>query len=165
MRQAGAMSVRGIVLAAGRGVRMGGTPKQLLLLDGRPLLQHVIDTAAAAGLEDIVVVLGHEADRIAPALHLPPGARVVVNPHHEEGQATSLTRRPGRDAAGGHRRARAARRPARGAGRRAPGRDRRGGGRRRSCGRPTAGFRVIRSLLARSLWAELARRGDRAPAA
>jgi molybdenum cofactor cytidylyltransferase len=85
------MSVCGIVLAAGRGVRMGGTPKQLLPLDGRPLLQHAVDAAAAAGLQDIVVVLGHEADRIAPALHLPPGARVVVNPRHEEGQATSLS--------------------------------------------------------------------------
>ena len=57
------MSVCGIVLAAGRGVRMGGTPKQLLPLDGRPLLQHVIDAAASAGVEALVVVLGHAADR------------------------------------------------------------------------------------------------------
>jgi molybdenum cofactor cytidylyltransferase len=85
------MSVCGIVLAAGRGVRMGGTPKQLLLLDGRPLLQHVLDAAAAAALEDLVVVLGHEADRIAPELRPAPGARVVVNPRHEEGQSTSLS--------------------------------------------------------------------------
>ena len=84
------MSVWGIVLAAGRGVRMGGTPKQLLPLDGRPLLQHVLDAAASAGVEGVVVVLGHAADRIAPALRLPPGARVVVNPRHEEGQSTSL---------------------------------------------------------------------------
>ena len=84
------MSVCGIVLAAGRGVRMGGTPKQLLPLGGRPLLQHVLDAAADAGVEGLVVVLGHAADRIAPALRLPPGARVVVNPRHDEGQSTSL---------------------------------------------------------------------------
>ena len=41
------VSVGGIVLAAGRGARMG-RPKQLLPLDGRPLLQHVLDAAASA---------------------------------------------------------------------------------------------------------------------
>jgi len=79
------------VLAAGRGVRMGGTPKQLLPLDGRPLLQHVLDAATAAGLDDLVLVLGHAADRVEPALRLPAGARVVVNPRHQEGQSTSLS--------------------------------------------------------------------------
>jgi len=83
------MSVVGIVLAAGRGARMG-SPKQLLELDGRPLLQHVIDAAAAAPLEGVIVVLGHEAERVAAALDLPAGVVVVANPRHRDGQSTSL---------------------------------------------------------------------------
>jgi len=92
------MSVVGIVLAAGRGARMG-SPKQLLELDGRPLLQHVIDAAAAAPLEGVIVVLGHEAERVAAALDLPAGAVVVANPLHRDGQSASL--RAGLDRAPG----------------------------------------------------------------
>jgi molybdenum cofactor cytidylyltransferase len=67
-----------------------GRPKQLLELDGRPLLQHVVDAAAGARLRETVVVLGHEADAIAEALVLPEGARAVVNPDYARGQSTSL---------------------------------------------------------------------------
>jgi nicotine blue oxidoreductase len=79
-----------IVLAAGAGARMGGRVKQLLPLGGRPLVQHPVDAAVAAGLEDLVVVLGHAAQEVAPALALPPGALVVVNARHADGQSTSL---------------------------------------------------------------------------
>lgn len=82
------MCVTGIVLAAGRGSRMG-TPKQLVPLDGRPLLQHVVDVAAGE-LDDVILVLGHEAEAVVAALALPEGVRVVVNPDHAEGQSTSL---------------------------------------------------------------------------
>jgi len=79
-----------IVLAAGAGVRMGGRVKQLLPLGGRPLVQHPIDAAVAAGLEDVVVVLGHAAEEVAAVLALPPGGAVVVNPLYAAGQSTSL---------------------------------------------------------------------------
>jgi molybdenum cofactor cytidylyltransferase len=81
--------VAALVLAGGRSTRLG-RPKQLLPLRGRPVLQHVIDTAAAAGLAPVLVVLGHAADEVAAALRLPPAARVVVNPDHAAGQSTSL---------------------------------------------------------------------------
>ena len=51
------MSVRGVILAAGLGRRMG-TVKQLLPFRGRPLLQHVIDAARASRLENMLLVLG-----------------------------------------------------------------------------------------------------------
>jgi molybdenum cofactor cytidylyltransferase len=81
----------GIVLAAGASTRMG-RPKQLLDLGGRPLLQHVIDAALASCLVEIVLVLGHGADEVRAALDLPasPRCRVVVNPAHREGPASSL---------------------------------------------------------------------------
>jgi molybdenum cofactor cytidylyltransferase len=82
-------SVAGLVLAAGGATRFGAV-KQLLPLDGRPLLQHVVDAVAAGGAAPVVVVLGHEAAAVEAALALPDGARVVVNPDHARGQSTSL---------------------------------------------------------------------------
>jgi molybdenum cofactor cytidylyltransferase len=49
------MTVAAVVLAAGAGSRFGGG-KLLALLDGRPILAHVVDAARAARLEPIVVV-------------------------------------------------------------------------------------------------------------
>ena len=73
-----------------------GTPKQLLPLDGRPLLQHVIDAAVAASIPRIVLVLGEAAEEVAAAVRLPADAVLEVNPRWDEGQATSL--RAGLDA-------------------------------------------------------------------
>jgi CTP:molybdopterin cytidylyltransferase MocA len=90
------VTVTGVILAAGRSRRMDGRTKQLLPVAGRPMLQHPIDAAVAAGLDEIRVVLGHAADEIAAALDLPVGAELVVNPCYEDGQSTSL--RAGLDA-------------------------------------------------------------------
>lgn len=79
----------GVVLAAGASRRMGHT-KQLLPLHGRPVLQHALDSAAASGLGEIVLVLGHEADAIRNAVALPGRAHVVVNPAWADGQGGSL---------------------------------------------------------------------------
>jgi molybdenum cofactor cytidylyltransferase len=81
--------ISGVVLSAGSSTRLG-RPKQLLPLRGRPLLQHVLDAAAAADLHEVVVVLGHRAAQISEALVRPPRGRVVVNPAHDRGQSTSL---------------------------------------------------------------------------
>jgi CTP:molybdopterin cytidylyltransferase MocA len=80
--------IGGIVLAAGAATRFG-SPKQLALLRGRPLLEHVLETLAATPLDRVVVVLGAEAGRIARgvALH---GAEPVVCPDWAAGQSASL---------------------------------------------------------------------------
>ncbi|HET9520348.1 MAG TPA: NTP transferase domain-containing protein [Candidatus Limnocylindrales bacterium] len=57
------MTVAAIVLAAGAATRFG-SPKALAMLDGRPLLEHVLDAIRTAGIEEVVVVLGHAADEI-----------------------------------------------------------------------------------------------------
>ena len=81
----------GLILAAGSSTRMG-QPKQLLPLDGRPLLQHVVDAVAASRLDEIILVLGHRAQEIEGALRFPPQrtVRIVTNPDYAEGQSTSL---------------------------------------------------------------------------
>jgi molybdenum cofactor cytidylyltransferase len=81
--------ISAIVLAAGEGSRFGAT-KQLAELRGSPLAQHAIDAAASAGLEDILVVTGHDAEAVERTLTLPAGARFVRNPAYRDGQSTSL---------------------------------------------------------------------------
>jgi molybdenum cofactor cytidylyltransferase len=81
--------VFGIVLAAGSSSRLG-RPKQLLELEGRPLLQHTIDCVEQAGLADVVLVLGHRHEDIRAAVTLPIQWRVVINPNYLQGQSTSL---------------------------------------------------------------------------
>jgi molybdenum cofactor cytidylyltransferase len=80
--------IGGIILAAGEGRRFGAQ-KLLAKLDGRPLLQHVIDAAAASALEDIVIVLGADAGRVAAEI-VPGRARLVRNESYASGLASSL---------------------------------------------------------------------------
>jgi molybdenum cofactor cytidylyltransferase len=81
--------ISGVVLAAGTGTRFGGT-KQLEVVAGRPLAQHAIDALAAAGLDEILVVTGHDAETVEAGLALPSGARFVRNPRFRDGQSGSL---------------------------------------------------------------------------
>ena len=54
-----------VVLAAGKGTRMkSDLPKVLHKIAGRPLLDHVLDTVAAVGIDHTVVVVGHEAELV-----------------------------------------------------------------------------------------------------
>ena len=81
--------ISALVLAAGEGSRFGGT-KQIEVLRGKPLVQHAVDASAAAGVDEVVVVLGHDALRVRDALALPERGRYVINDRYAEGQATSL---------------------------------------------------------------------------
>jgi UDP-N-acetylglucosamine diphosphorylase/glucosamine-1-phosphate N-acetyltransferase len=59
------VELRTLILAAGKGTRMkSDVAKVLHVLAGRPLLAYVIDIARAVGSDRIVVVIGHQADRV-----------------------------------------------------------------------------------------------------
>lgn len=81
--------VSGAVLAAGASTRMGRS-KQLLPLGGKPVIQHVVDAATRAAVDEILVVVGHDAEAMMGAVHLPPRGRCVVNRDYAEGMASSL---------------------------------------------------------------------------
>ncbi len=67
-----------VILAAGQGKRMhSDLPKVLQPLAGRPLLQHVIDTARSLDPASIYVVYGHGGDRVRAAMKSEPVAWVA----------------------------------------------------------------------------------------
>jgi CTP:molybdopterin cytidylyltransferase MocA/SAM-dependent methyltransferase len=83
-----ARATAALVLAAGTGSRFGGG-KLLAPLGGRPILQHVLDRLAEAGLEDVIVVLGGDAGAIEHGMAW-RAERRVINPDPERGLASSL---------------------------------------------------------------------------
>jgi molybdenum cofactor cytidylyltransferase len=95
--------IAAIVLAAGASTRMGRQKLTLPMAGGRPLVRLAVEQVLAAGLDEVVVVVGGDADSVAAALATLP-VRVIVNPRYAEGQSTSLwagldALRPGTDAA------------------------------------------------------------------
>ena len=80
--------IAAIVLAAGLSSRMG-QPKLLLEVGGKPLIRWSVERVRAGGVQDVVVVLGHEAEKVREALGGLP-VRFCVNQTPEAGQASSI---------------------------------------------------------------------------
>ena len=80
--------VSAIILAAGMSKRMD-SPKQLLRIGGKPLLQHIIDSVDRSAVDEIVLVLGFEAESIRKGLSK-NRARIVVNSSYKDGMSTSI---------------------------------------------------------------------------
>jgi molybdenum cofactor cytidylyltransferase len=77
-----------VVLAAGRGTRVGG-PKSLLDLGGKPLLTRVLDEVLGSSLSSAIVVIGAEAERVLP-LTRRPRVQALYNPDFRSEQLLSL---------------------------------------------------------------------------
>ncbi len=71
-----------VILAAGAGRRLGGRPKLLQQVCGRPLVEWVLDRLAAAGVSQALVVTGAHADEVDS--QLAGRARSVHNPLSQE---------------------------------------------------------------------------------
>jgi molybdenum cofactor cytidylyltransferase len=82
--------ISAILLAAGESKRMG-RPKQLLEWRGKTLLQHSLESLINSAANEIILVLGHEADRISETLPTLP-IKIVTNPDYKQGMASSLRR-------------------------------------------------------------------------
>jgi len=83
MRPERAGPVAGVVLAAGPSTRMGEN-KLFLRLEGETVLVRAVRRAIAAGLDPVIVVLGHEAERARTELSGLP-CLPVVNPDYARG--------------------------------------------------------------------------------
>lgn len=86
-----AFVIPAIVLAAGRSSRMGRPKATLPVNDGHTFLTRIVRTFLDSGVDDVIVVVGHDADAIAASFSesgLP--ARFVVNREYDRGQLSSL---------------------------------------------------------------------------
>jgi molybdenum cofactor cytidylyltransferase len=77
-----------VVLAAGESRRMG-RPKQLLPFGEQTMLERVVDTLLSAGVGEVVVVLGHEAERVRAVLGDRP-VQSVINAAYRQGMLSSV---------------------------------------------------------------------------
>jgi molybdenum cofactor cytidylyltransferase len=80
--------VSGLVLAAGGSKRLG-QPKQLLPYGSATLLDHVLETARSCRFDQLLCVIGGEADAIRAGVDL-EGVEVVENPQFGEGCSSSI---------------------------------------------------------------------------
>ncbi len=81
-------TIDAVILAAGKGTRMkSDLPKVLHELAGRPLLDHVMDTSAAAGIDRMVVVVGHKASLVEETCSRPGIEFVIQEPQLGTGHA------------------------------------------------------------------------------
>jgi bifunctional UDP-N-acetylglucosamine pyrophosphorylase/glucosamine-1-phosphate N-acetyltransferase len=71
-------NITAVILAAGQGTRMKSSrPKVLHEILGRPMIAYLLDTLKEAGINDIVVVVGHQAEAVKAALK-DYGVRFVI---------------------------------------------------------------------------------------
>lgn len=82
-----------VVLAAGQSQRMG-RPKQLIAVEGLSMVRRALNTALAAGSQQVALVTGAYADEVqaevAPLVASRPELAVVYNPAWQSGQASSM---------------------------------------------------------------------------
>lgn len=81
--------IAAVILAAGRSTRMGGSNKLTAEIAGRPLVRMVTEEAIASRARPVVVVIGHDGERVEAAIE---GLSVqrVYNPDFAGGLSTSL---------------------------------------------------------------------------
>lgn len=84
----GSLAHDAILLAAGASTRLGYA-KQLIEVDGEPLLRRAARALLATSPLELIVVLGHEAERMRDAL-AGLSLRAIVAPDHAEGLSASL---------------------------------------------------------------------------
>ena len=80
--------IGGVILAAGASKRLG-RPKALLPIRGTSFLEHMLGTLKQAGVDHLVVVLGHDAAFIQERIAF-QDVTVRTNPKPERGQLSSL---------------------------------------------------------------------------
>jgi len=88
MMTLGKEPVGAVVLAAGESRRMG-EPKQLLPVGGQPMVRRVTEAVCAAGLAQVVVVIGAHAEAVGLAVAGLP-VELVLNERWPEGMTSSL---------------------------------------------------------------------------
>ena len=89
---------RAVVLAAGKGTRLGALtehfPKPLLDVGGRPIIVRILDGLISAGIDEVTIVTGHFADILERAIGFGGASGIAiryVRQHSLDGTARAIT--------------------------------------------------------------------------
>jgi molybdenum cofactor cytidylyltransferase len=82
-------SLAAVILAAGRSTRMGGPNKLVAQIGGKPLVRIAAEEALASRARPVIVVTGHDRERVEAAL-AGLAVEIVHNPNFADGLSTSL---------------------------------------------------------------------------
>ena len=88
-RQISNATIGGVILAAGQSRRMGAQNKLLAEIDGVPIIRRTAKALLDGGLNDLVIVTGHEHRLVAAALDDLP-VTCIYNDEYQSGQASSV---------------------------------------------------------------------------
>lgn len=80
--------ISAIILAAGEAKRMGKL-KQLLPLGQSTILEKTIENVASSRVDETIVVLGYQAEKIISRINSAP-VKIIVNPLYQDGMSTSI---------------------------------------------------------------------------
>ncbi|MHB1217557.1 MAG: NTP transferase domain-containing protein [Alphaproteobacteria bacterium] len=84
--------IAALVLAAGMSRRMGPTNKLLTAVEGVPMVVRAVDASLSSKAGPVIVVTGHEAQRVQETLGRKRKVTIVHNPDYAQGLSTSLAR-------------------------------------------------------------------------
>ena len=84
--------IAAVVLAAGMSRRMGPTNKLLTAVEGAPMVVRAVDASLSSKAGPVIVVTGHESERVTEILGRKRKITIVHNPDYAQGLSTSLAR-------------------------------------------------------------------------
>lgn len=83
------LRIGAVLLAAGEGQRLGGVAKPAIAIQGVPLVKRALIALSGAGVDEVVVVLGHAAAQVEPLVQDFP-VTLVRNAQYRDGQMSSV---------------------------------------------------------------------------
>lgn len=81
--------ISGIILAAGESKRMGEQNKLMLPFRGKTMVENIVDVVLGSDVDEAIVVLGHEAERVKTVLSDRP-LQFVTNHYYQQGMTSSI---------------------------------------------------------------------------
>lgn len=82
-------SVAACVLAAGQSTRMGDLNKMLITLNGKTLLQHVLNAIESSAIDEIFVITGYQSRQVSESISA-FDVKLVENAAYSQGMSTSI---------------------------------------------------------------------------